>query len=91
MNSKATDLDNIISSLAVFSALKEDPAIDDLRSFLEADDGETSEQLDYLSDFAAELYRNGGDLPAYIRRIVMLILFQLRDTTVKLYHDRLSC
>ena len=71
MNSKATDLDNIISSLAVFSALKEDPAIDDLRSFLEADDGETSEQLDYLSDFAAELYRNGGDLPAYIRRIVM--------------------
>ena len=71
MNNKATDLDNIISSLAVFSALKEDPAIDDLRSFLEADDGETSEQLDYLSDFAAELYRNGGDLPAYIRRIVM--------------------
>ncbi len=71
MNSKASELDNIISSLAVFAALKEDPAIDSLRGFLEADDGETAEQLDYLSDFASELYRSGGDLPEYIRRIVM--------------------
>ena len=71
MNSKATDLDNIISSLAVFSALKEDPSIDSLRGFLEADDGETSEQLDYLSDFASALYEDGGDLPSYIRKIVM--------------------
>ncbi|MBR2548251.1 MAG: DUF815 domain-containing protein [Eubacterium sp.] len=71
MNNKAAELDNIISSLAVFAAVKEDPAIDSLREFLEADDGETSEQLDYLSDFAAELYKNGGDLSAYIRAIVM--------------------
>ena len=71
MNSKAAELDNIISSLAVFAALKEDPAIDSLRDFLEADEDETSEQLDYLSDFASELYRSGGDLAAYIRAIVM--------------------
>ncbi|MBQ3281931.1 MAG: ATP-binding protein [Eubacterium sp.] len=71
MNNKAAELDNIISSLAVFAALKEDPAIDSLRDFLEADDGETAEQLDYLSDFASELYQSGGDLPAYIRQIVM--------------------
>ncbi len=71
MNSKASDLDNIISSLAVFAALKEDPAIDSLRNFLEADDGDTAEQLDCLSDFAAELYNTGGDLPSYIRHIVM--------------------
>ena len=71
MNNKASELDNIISSLAVFAALKEDPAIDSLRDFLEADDGETSEQLDCLSDFAAELYRNGGDLAGYIKEAVM--------------------
>ena len=71
MNNKAAELDNIISSLAVFSALKEDPAIDSLRDFLEADEDETAEQLDYLSDFASELYNNGGDLAAYIRAAVM--------------------
>ena len=71
MNSKASELDNTISSLAVFSKLKLDPALDSLRDFLEADDGETSEQLDYLSDFASELYRSGGDLGSYIKAAVM--------------------
>ena len=71
MNTKAFELRNIIASLAVFRELKYDPAIDALADFLDAEEGETAEQLDYLSDFAGELYRRGGSLPSYIKTIVM--------------------
>ena len=71
MNRKADELNNYISSLAVFSALKEDPAIEALSCFFDDDPDETSEQLSDLSDFAGELYEAGGDLPSYIRKIVM--------------------
>lgn len=71
MNNKASELMNVISSLAVFREIKYDPAIDALADFLEVDDGDTAEQLDYLSDFAGELYEKGGDLSTYIKTIVM--------------------
>lgn len=71
MNRNASELMNIISSLAVFREIKYDPAIEALSGFLEEDEGETSEQLDYLSDFAGELYGKGGDFAAYIRTAVM--------------------
>ena len=71
MNRKADELNNLISSLAVFSQLKEDPAIEALSCFFDDDEGETSEQLSDLSDFAGELYSSGGDFPSYIRTRVM--------------------
>lgn len=71
MNTKASELRNIIASLAIFRELKYDPAIEALSDFLEADEDETSEQLDYLSDFAGELYSRRGNLPAYVKTIVM--------------------
>ena len=71
MNTKAPELNNLIASLAVFSNLKEDPAIEALSGFFEEDEGETGEQLDWLSDFAGELYKKGGDFPEYLRTILM--------------------
>ena len=71
MKTKASELSELTASLAVFSDIKEDPAIESLSYFLDAEEGDTIEQLDYLSDFAAELYRKGGNLPSYIRTIVM--------------------
>ena len=71
MNSRAEDLRNAISSLSIFSEVRSDPAIEALTYFLDDDEGETSEQLEDLSDFAGELYKAGGDLSKYVRAIVM--------------------
>lgn len=71
MNNQAEELRNAVASLAIFRELKYDPALEALTDFLDADAGETSEQLDSLADFAGELYSRGGSLPAYIREIVM--------------------
>ena len=71
MITKASEIRDIIASLAVFSGIKEDPAIEALQFFFDADEGDTSGQLDCLSDFASKLYTNGGDLKEYIRTLVM--------------------
>jgi len=71
MNTRGEDLKNAIASLALFSEVRLDPAIVSLATFLDEDEGETSSQLEDLSDFAEELYVMGGDLAKYIRAIVM--------------------
>lgn len=71
MNTRGEDLKNAIASLALFSEVRLDPAIVSLATFLDEDEGETSSQLEDLSDFAEELYVMGGDLSKYIRAIVM--------------------
>ena len=71
MITKATEIRDIIASLAVFSGIKEDPAIEALQFFFDADEGDTAGQLDCLSDFASELYTQSGDLKEYIRTLVM--------------------
>lgn len=71
MITKASEIRDIIASLAVFSGIKDDPAIEALQLFFDAAQGDTSGQLECLSGFVSELYKQGGDLKKYIRTLVM--------------------
>lgn len=60
-----------LQALAVFRALLSDPVVEALLACIaHSVDGSTWDALDAYGEFAARLYRGGGDLAQYIRRAV---------------------
>lgn len=64
-------LESRLQALAVFRALLDDPVVEALLACLAHNiDGATWDALEAYGEFAARLYRGGGDLARYVQRLV---------------------